>query len=292
MSLKPKQLRIPVHLCFNTFAHNFELYYSNCFNSFLIYSSFSKRYFVSCIRQLKLMESAASSPIFSHFNETQTGVNTIRAFKVNDTFIEQMQTHINSLNQCKYSILLVERWQSVLLEFVGNLVTILATLFAILARGTLSPGLAALSITTALGWSGRLNFFVWSTTELEAHMTSFERIKEYFHRVNMPEAEWSIEEAKPPNSWPHSGHIVFKNFSLRYHEGLANSLSDISFEICSGERIGIVGRTGAGKSSLTLGLFRMVEGVSGQILIDNVDISHMGLHDLRRNITIIPQVSV
>lgn len=177
-----------------------------------------------------------------------------------------------------------------LLEFIGNLITVFATLFTILARDNLSAGLAGLSITTALGWSARLNFFVWSTTECEAHITSYERIREYFNRVNKTEGEWSIEKTKPSGSWPDSGRIVCQNYSLRYSEDLGYALRNLSFEIHSGEKIGIVGRTGAGKSSLTLGLFRMIESTSGQMVIDGVDIRAIGLHVLRQKITIIPQV--
>lgn len=178
-----------------------------------------------------------------------------------------------------------------LLEFIGNLITLFATLFAILSRDTLNAGLAGLSITTALGWSARLNFFVWSTTECEAHITSFERIREYFNRVNTAEGEWSIEETKPSDSWPDSGRIVCQNYSLKYSEDLGYALKDLSFEVYPGEKIGIVGRTGAGKSSLTLGLFRMIESATGQMVIDGVDIKGIGLHVLRQKITIIPQVS-
>lgn len=238
------------------------------------------------------MESSSNSPIFSHFSETQTGVNTIRAFKCKDTFIDQMHGNINSLIQCKYTILMVSRWQSVLLEFIGNIITVLATLFAILARDNLSAGLAGLSITTALGWSARLNFFVWSTTECEAHITSFERIREYFNRSNKAEGDWIIEKTKPADNWPHSGQISCQNYSLRYSEDLKDVLRNLSFEIHPGEKIGIVGRTGAGKSSLALGLFRMIERTTGKMVIDGVDIGAIGLHVLRQKITIIPQVMI
>ena len=121
----------------------------------------------------------------------------------------------------------------------------------------------------------------------EANVTSIERIQEYFDIKH--EAEWSIEATKPKKEWPEAGSVVLDNYSIKYREDLDNVLSDVSMRIAPGEKIGIVGRTGAGKSSLTLGLFRMLEHTSGQIVIDDIDIGQIGLHELRHKLTIIPQ---
>lgn len=104
--------------------------------------------------------------------------------------------------------------------------------------------------------------------------------------------EWSIEETKPEKEWPSKGNIVFSNYSVKYREELDWVLNELNINILQGEKIGIVGRTGAGKSSLTLGLFRMLEFNSGDILIDGININKIGLHDLRHKLTIIPQDSV
>jgi len=101
-----------------------------------------------------------------------------------------------------------------------------------------------------------------------------------------------IEAKKPSSSWPQKGTIVFDNFSVKYRKELNCALKELSFKIEGGERIGIVGRTGAGKSTLALVLFRLLEQSGGRILIDGVDISTIGLHDLRKNLTIIPQVFI
>lgn len=122
----------------------------------------------------------------------------------------------------------------------------------------------------------------------ETNITSVERIKEYYETPH--EDEWRIENSKPPNSWPENGNVIFDNYSVKYREGLEDVLKDLSFEILPGEKIGIVGRTGAGKSSLTLALFRILEHNRGTIFIDHIDIKKIGLHDLRHKITIIPQV--
>lgn len=132
-----------------------------------------------------------------------------------------------------------------------------------------------------------LSWFVRFSSEFEANITSLERISEYCHTAK--EAEWSIETTKPLEEWPNNGRIKFKNYSLKYRPDLDFVLKKLNIEINSGEKIGIVGRTGAGKSSLTLGLFRMLEDYTGDIIIDGVNIHAIGLHDLRQKITIIPQ---
>lgn len=246
-----------------------------------------ERYFVPSNRQLKRMLSTARSPVFSHFSETQSGVNTIRAYRLDEKFIEIMQSNIDESLVCSYSSQTSNRWLALRLEIIGNLITIFAALFAIFSRDTLSAGLAGLSISTSLNISGTLNWFVRSSAEFEATITSIERIQEYFGIDH--ESDWHIEKTKPQINWPQHGNISFKDYSVKYRENYDNVLKDIRIEIKSGEKIGIVGRTGAGKSSLTLGLFRMLDMSTGSIIIDDIDISIIGLHDLRHKLTIIPQ---
>jgi ATP-binding cassette subfamily C (CFTR/MRP) protein 1 len=128
------------------------------------------------------------------------------------------------------------------------------------------------------------------SAEFETNITSAERIEEY---CNTPhEAEWTNEKTKPKLAWPDQGHIVFDNYSVKYRSELENVLNGIVADIKPREKIGIVGRTGAGKSTISLGLFRILELSSGKISIDNVDIKDIGLHDLRQKLTIIPQVRI
>lgn len=128
------------------------------------------------------------------------------------------------------------------------------------------------------------------SADFETNITSVERIKEYFDTPH--EDEWRNERTKPEKTWPENGHISFERYSVKYREGLDDVLKELSIDIQPGEKIGIVGRTGAGKSSLTLGLFRILEHTRGFITIDGVDIKQIGLHDLRHKITIIPQVGL
>jgi len=132
-----------------------------------------------------------------------------------------------------------------------------------------------------------LNQLVRMTTEVETNMVSVERIREYQEITQ--EAPVDVPENDPPQEWPENGVIKFENYQTRYREGLDLVLKGIDCTILSSEKIGIVGRTGAGKSSMTLALFRIIESASGCISIDGVNISQLGLGRLRSRITIIPQ---
>jgi len=179
-----------------------------------------------------------------------------------------------------------DRWLGLRLELIGNIITTLASLFAVFSRTSLSAGLVGLSISLSLSISQALNFFVRMGADFEANITALERIKEY---VDIPqEAPWEIKGTNL-DKWPGKGHIMFDDYGVKYREELDYVLKNISTEIMPGEKIGIIGRTGAGKSSLSLGLFRMLELSVGDILIDGVNIRSIGLHDLRHKLTIIPQ---
>jgi ABC-type multidrug transport system fused ATPase/permease subunit len=247
-----------------------------------------QRYFVPSNRQLKRMQSVSKSPIFSHFSETQSGISTIRAYNLEKQFIQIMQNNIDENLVLSYTNTVSNRWLALRLEIIGSLITIFAALFAIFSRDTLTAGLAGLSISTSLNVSSTLNWLVRAVSEFEVNITSIERIKEYFDIKHEP--EWtSNTNNKPNNDWPSKGEIVFKDYSIKYRQDLDNVLNKINAHIRPNEKIGIVGRTGAGKSSLTLGLFRMLELYDGNILIDDININEIGLHDLRHKLTIIPQ---
>nr|QUF59452.1 ATP-binding cassette transporter Abcc1-7 [Brachionus angularis] len=255
-----------------------------------VFYIFVQRYFVPSNRQLKRMQSASKSPIFSHFSECQAGVSTVRAYGAQGRFIKIMENNIDENLVYYYCNTASNRWLALRLEIIGNLITILAAFFAIINRDNLSAGLAGLSISISLTISNNLNWFVRTISEFEANITSVERIIEYFDIKH--EAPWSIEEAKPSTTWPENGNITFSNYSVKYRQDLDWVLNSLNINIKPGEKIGIVGRTGAGKSSLTLGLFRMLEYYDGNISIDEINIKKIGLHDLRHKLTIIPQDSV
>ncbi|XP_078610229.1 multidrug resistance-associated protein 1-like isoform X14 [Branchiostoma floridae x Branchiostoma japonicum] len=248
---------------------------------------FVQRFYVATSRQLKRIESISRSPIYSHFGETVQGTSTIRAYDRGGQFFFQNQAKVDENQVAYYPMIVSNRWLALRLEFVGNCIVLFAALFAVIGRETLSPGIVGLSITYALQITQTLNWMVRMTSELETNIVAVERIKEYAETPT--EAEWVVDDNRPPDNWPSEGKVNFNSYQTRYREGLDLVIKGIDVTIKGGEKIGIVGRTGAGKSSLTLAIFRIIEAAGGDIEIDGVNISKIGLHDLRGRITIIPQ---
>ncbi|XP_051488018.1 multidrug resistance-associated protein 1 isoform X6 [Apus apus] len=248
---------------------------------------FVQRFYVATSRQLKRLESVSRSPVYSHFNETLLGVSVIRAFEEQKRFIKQNDIKVDENQKAYYPSIVANRWLAVRLEYVGNCIVLFAALFAVIARNKLSAGLVGLSVSYSLQITAYLNWLVRMSSELETNIVAVERVKEYAEMEK--EAEWSIEQTAPASTWPEEGKVEFRGYGLRYREDLDLVLKNINVTINGGEKIGIVGRTGAGKSSLTLGLFRINEAAEGEIIIDGINIAKIGLHDLRFKITIIPQ---
>ncbi|XP_069159719.1 multidrug resistance-associated protein 1 [Procambarus clarkii] len=243
--------------------------------------------YVSTSRQLKRIESVSRSPIYSHFQETIQGASTIRAYDREPQFIGDSEAKVDFNLRSSTPGVMANRWLAIRLEFIGNVMTFFAALFAVMSRGTISGGVVGLSISYAMSVTQILNWLVRMTSDVETNIVSVERIKEYSEVPQ--EAAWEIPDHKPPKEWPQQGVVEFNSYSTRYREGLDLVVRDITVSIAGGEKIGIVGRTGAGKSSLTLGLFRIIEAAGGNITIDGVNISTIGLHDVRGRLTIIPQ---
>ncbi|XP_067317475.1 multidrug resistance-associated protein 1-like isoform X1 [Anolis sagrei] len=248
---------------------------------------FVQRFYVATSRQLKRLESVSRSPVYSHFNETLLGVSVIRAFAEQQRFVQQSDLKVDQNQKAYYPSIVANRWLAVRLESVGNCIVLFAALFAVIARNVLSPGLVGLSISYSLQITTYLNWLVRMSAEMETNIVAVERVKEYSEKEQ--EAEWRLPGASIPEGWPLEGRVEFRGYSLRYRDDMDLVLRNITITINGGEKVGIVGRTGAGKSSLTLGLFRINEAAEGQILIDGVDIASIGLHDLRFKVTIIPQ---
>uniref|UniRef100_A0A2I3M5N2 Multidrug resistance-associated protein 1 n=1 Tax=Papio anubis TaxID=9555 RepID=A0A2I3M5N2_PAPAN len=248
---------------------------------------FVQRFYVASSRQLKRLESVSRSPVYSHFNETLLGVSVIRAFEEQERFIHQSDLKVDANQKAYYPSIVANRWLAVRLECVGNCIVLFAALFAVISRHSLSAGLVGLSVSYSLQVTTYLNWLVRMSSEMETNIVAVERLKEYSETEK--EAPWQIQETAPPSNWPQVGRVEFRNYCLRYREDLDFVLRHINVTINGGEKVGIVGRTGAGKSSLTLGLFRINESAEGEIIIDGINIARIGLHDLRFKITIIPQ---
>lgn len=256
---------------------------------FLYY--YFQQYYIKTSRELRRLDSITRSPIFAHFQETLGGVSTIRGFNQQDRFKYINQSRIDNNMSAYFPSINCNRWLAVRLEFLGSLIILSASGLCIvtLRYGNISAGLVGLSVSYALQITQALNWIVRMTVEVETNIVSVERVKEYSELK--PEGV-EIIEPRPPVSWPSKGEIVFKDYSTRYREGLDLVLKKINLSIKPKEKIGIVGRTGAGKSSLTLAIYRIIEKVGdGDIFIDGIPISKIGLSDLRSRLSIIPQDS-
>ncbi|XP_029383998.1 canalicular multispecific organic anion transporter 2 isoform X2 [Echeneis naucrates] len=251
---------------------------------------FVQRFYVATSRQLKRLESVSRSPIYSHFSETITGSSVIRAYGRNSAFVLMSDMKVDENQKSYYPGIVSNRWLGVRIEFIGNCIVLFAALFAVIGKENLNPGLVGLSVSYALQVTMSLNWMVRMTSDLESNIVAVERVKEYSETKT--EAPWEVEDKKPPPEWPMEGNVQFQDYSVRYREGLDLVLKKLNLSVQGGEKIGIVGRTGAGKSSMTLCLFRLLEAAAGEITIDRVKIAEIGLHDLRSKLTIIPQEPV
>lgn len=246
---------------------------------------FIQKFYVPTSRQLKRLESITRSPIYAHFSETLSGLSTIRAYGASRRFVNESDEKIDHNQMCSHPAVISNRWLSIRLEFCGNCLILFAALFAVISD--ISSGMAGLSVSYALSVTQTLNWLIRMTSDLETNIVSVERIMEY--GSNPPEAAWTFENKSPNEDWPDKGQLDFKDYGARYRTGMDMVIKNITTTIKPQEKIGIVGRTGAGKSTITLSLFRIIEAAEGSIIIDGEDIAKMGLHDLRKKITIIPQ---
>lgn len=256
---------------------------------FFIYMAI-QRYYLATSRELKRLDSVGKSPIYSHFQETIQGVATIRAYAQQRVFIFQNQIRLDNNQRAYFPSISCNRWLAVRLEFLGSLIIFGASIFAAFGvlygpRSYIDPGLVGLSVSYALNVTQSLSWVIRSNCDIETNIVSVERVKQY---IDLPREKYEAARSVDP-MWPSTGRIEYRKYSTRYREGLDYCLKDLSFTVSPKEKVGIVGRTGAGKSSLSLTLFRIIEAARGAIFIDGVDISTLRLFDLRSRLTIIPQ---
>ncbi|KAF9156050.1 hypothetical protein BG015_007467 [Linnemannia schmuckeri] len=278
-------------------------------------------YFIMSSGSLKRLYSVSKSPLYQHFSETLTGVSTIRVMKgLQDQFVEENERRGDLIGNRFNAYCLDNRWLQIRLEALGACTVFIAAALAVWNAGTLDPSLVGLALSYSLNMVQFINYMVRTVSEVQNILVSVERVDEYTQKPTEAPVETGVVL---PENWPSQGRIVFKNYCARYREGLDLVIKDISFTVAPTEKVGIVGRTGAGKSSLTLALFRIIEaadsywakasdpnfsaaerrfmdavqqtfstegaGSGGSIEIDGVDISTLGLKDLRQHLSIIPQ---
>ncbi|XP_060068351.1 multidrug resistance-associated protein 1-like [Ylistrum balloti] len=251
-----------------------------------------QRFYIPTSRQLKRVESKTRSPIYNHFSETLSGVSVIRAYNVQHKFIAESEMRVDLNQKYSFASFSSNRWLGFRLEFLGNLIIVAASLLSVISRdgSGITGSIVGLSITYALQITENLNWMVRMSSELETKVVSVERVKEYSELQH--EVTLVYKSHRPSLLWPAKGEVKFHKYSTRYRQGLDLVLKNIDVVIQPGEKVGIVGRTGAGKSSLTLALFRLIEPANGSIIIDGENLNRMGLHDCRSRLTILPQEPV
>ncbi|EPQ30424.1 uncharacterized protein PFL1_01950 [Pseudozyma flocculosa PF-1] len=248
------------------------------------------RYYLATSRELKRLDSVSKTPIFTWFQDSLGGLSSIRAFGQETRFIATSEARVDRNQQCYLPAITCNRWLAVRIEFMGSSIIFIASSLAVFVKtrnGNMDAGLLGLMLSQALSTTQALAWVVRQASEVEQAMVAVERVMSYTDLAS--EAPYEIEDQKPGPDWPSQGEVVLQNYSTRYRRELGLVLKKLELDIKPGERVGVVGRTGAGKSSLTLALFRIIEAAEGKIVIDGIDVSKIGLKDLRSAIAIIPQ---
>ncbi|XP_077987575.1 ATP-binding cassette sub-family C member 5-like [Glandiceps talaboti] len=249
---------------------------------------FIYQYFRHGIRELRRLEQITRSPWFSHINASIQGVSTIYAYGKQREFERKFESLLDMTTMPMMAFTIVTRWAAIRMDAITALLLGCTGVIIILTSGQLTPALAGLAIVCCSQITTYFQFCARMNAEVEARFTSAERILDY--TKNLPaEAPLADEKQKPSPEWPSEGRILFREYKMRYRPHLPLVLKGITCTINPKEKVGIVGRTGSGKSSLGVALFRLVEGASGRIIIDDVNIGTIGLHDLRNKLSIIPQ---
>ncbi|EEC07990.1 ABC transporter, putative [Ixodes scapularis] len=238
-------------------------------------------------RHVHRLQSVTRSPVFTHFSETISGVTSIRAFGVGTQFLRTLECRVDDNINCCYHSTGLDGCRMVFSNLLALVMTSGAVLLTVAGRDALNPGVVGLVLAYTLQVSDAASYTYKMFALLETSLVAVERVKEYLHLTE--EAPWRNAEVQPPAEWPTRGDVTYADYSASYREDLEDVLRHINFTAHDGQKIGLVGRTGAGKSSFALALFRIIEPRNGSIVVDSVDITKIGLHDLRSKMTIIPQ---
>ncbi|KAH3704703.1 hypothetical protein DPMN_079765 [Dreissena polymorpha] len=193
-----------------------------------------QRFYIPTSRQLKRIESTTRSPVYSHFGESIAGASTIRGYGFQQRFIQESKDRVDKNMVFYFAGIASNRWLGFRLEFLGNLIVFAAAIFAVVTPDN-TGGLVGLSVAYALQVTGTLNFLVRTTSDVETNVVSVERVREYTEEPT--EAEWRVENKRPPANWPDRGNVRFNNYTTRYREGLDLVLKGISCDIVGGERV-------------------------------------------------------
>eukprot|EP01113_Clastostelium_recurvatum_P044174 TRINITY_DN7427_c1_g1_i6.p1 TRINITY_DN7427_c1_g1~~TRINITY_DN7427_c1_g1_i6.p1 ORF type:complete len:959 (+),score=198.39 TRINITY_DN7427_c1_g1_i6:281-2878(+) len=263
---------------------------------------FIQRYFVATSREINRLVSLSKSPVLSHITETLNGVMTIRAFNLKETYIGTLFSRVDHNNEANFSYFLAERWLSVWLSSCAAVLVFSSALFGVITRHTVNPTLLGLALSFTLTVPATFIYMVTTATNTESNMNSVERMLTYTSLPQESDDDGAISSSNngvdgkgvrvmrsASHNWPQHGAIKFLNVCMRYRPNLPPVLKNLHLEIKPGMKVGICGRTGSGKSSIMVALFRLVDIYDGIISIDDIDIKSIPHHTLRSRLSIIPQ---
>ncbi|CAM6128490.1 unnamed protein product [Calypogeia fissa] len=246
-----------------------------------------QRYYIKTARELQRLSGISRSPIIHHYGESIAGAVTIRGFDRSEAFLLKILELYDKYGRINFHSFSAIQWLVFRLEMLSNCVFTFALFYAVTYIGGLDPGIAGLAVTYGLQLNVIQTAWIWMLGSMENRIISVERILQYTSL--QPEAALVIEDSRPPKEWPNHGTVELHDLKVRYNDHSPYVLHGLTCTFQGGQKIGIVGRTGSGKSTLIQTLFRMIEPSEGRIVIDGIDVSKIGLHDLRNKLSIIPQ---
>ncbi|PVU92598.1 hypothetical protein BB561_003737 [Smittium simulii] len=253
------------------------------------YFAFIASKYLNSTREMKRMESNTVSPLLSLFSELIPGITSIRAFGKQNDYIEETVKRMDNHNRPYYYLWASNRWLCINTDSAGLAVSFITAFFVIYNRDIIDSGLAGFTLGYSFTFSVSLMWVIRYISEIELGLNSVERISQYYENALPQEAPNIVLCNRPEVNWPLTGKLTVANLSVSY-TGNNMVLKNLNFEISNGEKVAIVGRTGAGKSTLVHTLLRLAEPEDGaKIILDGIDILKIGLEDLRKKITIIPQ---
>ncbi|KAF5012188.1 hypothetical protein FDECE_1743 [Fusarium decemcellulare] len=251
-------------------------------------------YYRPSSRELRRLNNLLRSRIYEHFGESLSGLHTLKAFGAVSRFVEDNSSKIDTENTAYWLSVACQRWLNLRLDLFGATLVLAAGLLVVGLRDTINPSSGGVVLSYVVTAQAVFGNMIRQSAEIENNMNSVERLLHYASNIEQePEHEVkNVDKGLKEKKWPHAGQVQFQNLTLSHRPGLPPALKDITLDIKPGEKVGVVGRTGAGKTTLVSALLRITEPTSGRILIDGVDIQTIGLHLLRSSLSVISQDAV